>query len=187
MESVILIKQDGRRFELQAMVQSELILTENVSIPIEDGDAYERKTPSGITEWFTVLDAAYQPRVGPMPAHYQSKVRKNTALPRTPPTPNVVYNLIGANSRVNNQSSDSSTNVVTVDSSQLFVNMRQAIQQGSLDADVAQRLIERVDALESATPRTKTFLDRYNELITAGANHMTVLAPFIPALTQLLS
>jgi hypothetical protein len=36
-------------------------------------------------------------------------------------------------------------------------------------------------------PRTKTFLDLYNELIAASANHMTLPGAFIPALTQLLS
>ena len=41
---------------------------------------------------------------------------------------------------MNIQSSDSSTNIVNVESSQLFADMRQAIQQSSLDAAGVQRL-----------------------------------------------
>ena len=48
--------------------------------------------------------------------------------------PQVVYNLIGPNARVNIQSSDSSTNVVSVESAVLFDNLREAIQKSSLDS-----------------------------------------------------
>ena len=124
-----------------------------------------------------------------IPAHYQSKVRKNTAesppSPRPAAGPQVVYNLIGPNTRVNIQSSDSSTNVVSVESAVLFDNLREAIQKSSLDSTVAQELIQNVNAMQSAAG-TKTFGDRYKEFIAVAADHMTLVAPFLPALTQLL-
>ena len=124
-----------------------------------------------------------------MPAHYQSKVRKNTAVspPRRRPSagPQVVYNLIGPNARVNIQSSDSSTNVVSVESAVLFDNLRQAIQKSSLDSTVAQQLIQTVTEMQSAAG-TKTFGEHYKEFIAVAADHMTLVAPFLPALTQLL-
>src|SRR2546422_9462054 len=49
-DRVTLIKKDGRRFDnLPASVQSDNILTNDPKIPIEDGDSFERQTPSGIT------------------------------------------------------------------------------------------------------------------------------------------
>ena len=110
---------------------------------------------------------------------------------RTPPRhrpaagPQVVYNLIGPNARVNIQSSDSSTNVVSAESAVLFDNLREAIQKSSLDSTVAQELLQNVNAMQSAAG-TKTFGGRYKEFIAVAADHMTLVAPFLPALTQLL-
>ena len=122
-------------------------------------------------------------------AHYQSKVRKNTApsgsWAGSATTPHVVYNLTGPNARVNFKSSDSSTNVVSVESPVLFDDLRKAIQKHSLNSSVERRLIQNVDAMESAVG-TKKFAERYGEFVAATADHMTLVAPFLPALTQLL-
>jgi hypothetical protein len=186
-DRVTLVKKDGRRFEnLSASVQSGKILTDNPKIPIEDGDEFERRLPSGIPEVFTVLDAGFQQGMPGMPSHYQSAVRKSTAVTPAAPQPHVVYNLVGANSRVNIQSSDSSTNVVNVESSVLFTNLRQAIQHSSLDSTVAQQLIESVNGMQSSAG-TKTFGQRYKEFIGVAADHMTLIGPFLPALSQLLT
>ena len=189
-ECVTLVKKDGQRFEdLRAIVQSNLITTYDPKIPIEDGDQFERQLPSGIVDVFTVVDSGFQQRFHSIPAYYQSKVRKNTAAvpprPRPEPGPQVVYNLIGSNARVNIQSSDSSTNVVSVESAVLFDNLREAIRRSSLDSTVVQELIQNVDAMQSATG-TKTFGERYKEFVVAAADHMTLVAPFLPALTQQL-
>ena len=189
-DRVTLVKKDGKRFEdLPALVQSDLILTDNPEIPIEDGDQFERQLPSGIVDVYTVVDSGFQQRLHSMPAHYQSKVRKNTAVspPRRRPSagPQVVYNLIGSNARVNIQSSDSSTNVVSVESAVLFDKLREAIQKYSLDSTVVQQLIKNVNAMESAVGTT-TFGERYKEFVAVAADHMTLVAPFLPALKQLL-
>ena len=79
-DRVTLVKKDGQRFEnLSASVQTGLILTDNPEIPIEDGDQFERQLPSGIVDVYTVVDSGFQQSFHSIPAHYQSKVRKNTA------------------------------------------------------------------------------------------------------------
>ena len=194
-DRVTLVKKDGQRFEdLSASVQTDLILTYNPEIPIEDGDQFERQLPSGIVDVYTVEDSGFHGLTGSagrhsIPAHYQSKVRKNTAA--SPPQhrpeagPQVVYNLIGSSTRVNIQSSDSSTNVVNVKSGILFDTLREAILESSLDSTVVQQLINNVDSMQSAVG-TKTSGERYKEFIAVAADHMTLIAPFLPALTQLL-
>ena len=185
-DRVTLVKKDGQRFEnLPASVQSGLILTDNPKIPIEDGDQFERQLPSGIVDVFTVVDSGFQQGFHGIPPHYQSKVRKNTAESRPAAGPQVVYNLIGPNARVNIQSSDSSTNVVSVESAVLFDNLREAIRKSSLDSIVERQLIQNVSAMQSAVG-TKTFGECYKEFIAVAADHMTLVAPFLPALTQLL-
>ena len=60
-DRITLVKKTGQRFEnLPASVQSGLILTDNVKVPVEDGDTFERKLPSGVAESFEVLDAGFQ-------------------------------------------------------------------------------------------------------------------------------
>ena len=116
-------------------------------------------------------------------------MRKNTAAspPQHRPAagPQVVYNLIGSNARVNIQSSDSSTNVVNVESGILFDTLREAIRKSSLDSTVVQQLIKNVNSMQSAVG-TKTFGERYKEFIAVAADHMTLIAPFLTALKQLL-
>ena len=189
-DRVTLVKKDGKRFEdLPASVQSGLILTDNPEIPIEDGDQFERQLPSGIVDVFTVVDSGFHQRFKSIPAHYQSKVRKNTAAPPPSPRPaaepQVVYNLIGPNARVNIQSSDS---VHKCGQCRICRSVRQLARS---DPKILTGFHHRaaahpnVSAMQSAVG-TKTFGERYKEFIAVAADHMTLVAPFLPALTQLL-
>lgn len=186
-ELLTLVKKDGRRFEnLRAIVATGKILTNDASIPIEDGDEFVRKLPSGTEERFTIVDAGYQPGFGNiMPAHYQSHVRKSTA-PRSPAPQH--FHLTGPNSRVNIDSHDASTNIVHNDATALFMNIRSAVRDSAIDATAKQSVIERLEALESSAGQ-KTFQQRYTDFISSAANHATLmatLAPYLPALSQLV-
>lgn len=104
----------------------------------------------------------------------------------TPQPPHVtnVYHLTGHNSRVNVQSTDQSMNVIVTGSEQLFQKIRESIQSG-VPAEQQRDILERLQALEQAQDNT-IFGMRYTEFIAAAANHMTLIGPFIPALTELL-
>ncbi len=186
-DTVSLVKRDGRRFEdIKASVQRDEILIDDASIPVEDGDTYERKLPTGIVERYTVLDAGYYEGIGGMKAHYQSSVRKETKIePQRQPT-QVVYNLIGPNARVNIQSVDISTNLVEVEPSELFEKLRGLIKHSITDETVSAQLSQKVDELQQAQG-TKDFVAKYQEFMALAANHVSILAPFIPALSQMLS
>ena len=185
-DRVTLVKKTGQRFEnLSASVQSRLILTDNVKVPVEDGDTFERKLPSGVAESFEVLDAGFQQEFHGIPARYQSKVRKGTPKARGSSTQHTVYNLIGQNARVNIQSTDSSTNVVNVESTVLFDNLCGAIRTSVSDSELSETLMHCVEAMEAAAG-TRTFADRYKDFIALAADHISVFGPFLPALTQFL-
>jgi hypothetical protein len=186
-DHVTLVKQDGRRFEnLLASVQREKIFTNNASIPIEEGDVFERTLPSGVLERYTVLDAGYYERTGGIESHYQSVVRKQTRIdPPRQPT-HVVYNLIGPNARINIQSVDASTNLVQIEPSDLFAKLQATVREGIPDAASSSQLLRKIEELEEAQG-TSDFVARYREFMALAADHVTVLAPFIPALSQMLS
>ena len=186
-DKVALVKRDGHRFEnLPASVSTGLILTQNPEIPVEEGDRFERRLPNGIVESFLVLDAGFQQALHAMPAHYQSKVQKDSAIPRPPDqASHVVYNLVGPNARVNIQSTDSSTNVVNMETPALFEDLRNAVRQATDDSVLESQLLDRIDGMQAAIG-TRDFAARYKEFVGVAADHLTLLAPFLPALTQLL-
>jgi hypothetical protein len=95
-----------------------------------------------------------------------------------------VYNLSGANNRINIDSEDSSTNIVNVTPTELFRDLRGAIEAQLADAEERGRILEKLEAFERAQS-TPTFYQRYVDFMAATANHATVILPFLPALSQL--
>lgn len=115
------------------------------------------------------------------------QIEERRARPRVAPHPAPVmnvYHLTGDNSRVNVSSTDDSTNVVVSNSKEIFEMIRDAVNSGT-PQDEQSAILRRLDALEKAQ-HTPSYAERYKDFIAAAANHMTLIAPFIPALTELI-
>ncbi|MDW8517593.1 hypothetical protein [Priestia flexa] len=97
----------------------------------------------------------------------------------------IIYNLNGANSRVNNNSSDHSINVIDMSPTDLFDEIRTAFKEGISDEAELRSLREIVNEMENSQ-NTNTFNKAYTKFITSAANHMTLISPFIPALSQMI-
>jgi nucleoside phosphorylase len=91
-DTIAIIKTDGRRFDgVKASVQAKLIMTMNVSNPIEAGDVIERALPNGVTERFEIVEASFQEKFHSIPAHYSLTFRRvHAALPPRAPQPVLV-------------------------------------------------------------------------------------------------
>jgi hypothetical protein len=96
-----------------------------------------------------------------------------------------VYHVYGHNPRWNVNSSDNSANTVTVSSDQVFANLRQELESRVSDGEERADILEKLTALEQSQ-NSPSFGKRYTEFVAAAANHMILLSPFIPALTELL-
>jgi hypothetical protein len=94
------------------------------------------------------------------------------------------YNLHGTHARVNIHSQDSSVNISHEITENLFADMRQVIQTQIPNDEERTEILNRLNELEAAKG-TDTFIQKYQGFITSAANHMALLAPFIPALTQM--
>lgn len=177
---VALVRASGeRRDGIRCVVSRTTITTQKADFPLEDGDLLERRLPTGVTEYFRVLDSGYHSAVGVMSAHYQAKVEKTTRLPSVNAARSV-YNISGPGARVNIGSVDKSVNVVTVSTAELFSRIRE-----KLPPDVSPEVRARLDELEAARG-TPEAVSAYQRFMAAAANHMTLLAPFLPALAQVL-
>lgn len=187
-DKVVLEKSTGKTYlEVPACVQPpDKIFIDDDSLPIEEGDYLIRTLRNGITERYLVIDSGYMEEFAGLQAHYQCKVKKVTKIPERQ-QPNVVlnYNFHGPNSRVNNNSTDNSLNILTVSEGDLFANLRQAIRDNVSDPTKQQSLLQTVEVMERSKG-TSGFMDSYKSFINTAADHITVISPFIPMLSNLL-
>lgn len=93
-------------------------------------------------------------------------------------TGNVTNSVIIGGSLTN-----SSVNINTENSAKLFTELRIAIQ--SMADSEKNKLLSSVSELE-ASRGTEHFTIKYKSFMQFAANHMTILAPFLPALSSLI-
>jgi hypothetical protein len=104
--------------------------------------------------------------------------------PESPKTTNI-YHVYGHNPHWNINSSDHSVNTVTLTSEQIFARLKEKIAADIPGTEERAALVGKLEELEQAQ-NTPSFGHKYAEFIAIAANHMGLIAPFIPALTEML-
>lgn len=117
-------------------------------------------------------------------SRYKAHLQALNASEQQQPT-NVTYNVSGINARVNVESTDSSVNVVNVEADEVFRQLHVVLANVE-NEDERERISKSIDAMESAYG-SRNFLTKYQEFISLAADHATIFAPLLPALTNLLS
>jgi hypothetical protein len=95
------------------------------------------------------------------------------------------FNLTGPHSRLNVQSHDQSTSVIIQNTENVFAEIRQTLENGIGSEEVLTEILGKLAELEEAKGTT-SFMQKYQAFIASAANHMSLIAPFLPALTQML-
>jgi len=93
-------------------------------------------------------------------------------------------NFHGPNSRLTVNGNDNSSNTVLGHGNELFEGLRQSAASIGDERD-RNLILERIDELER-TRASGGFLDAYKAFMAALSDHITVFAPFLPALAQML-
>ena len=75
-EKLVLHKMDGSAASVIALVDRNMIHTDDVTVSIEEGDIYERTLPNGAKEYFRILDRGFYKGDHGIPDNYQSRVEK---------------------------------------------------------------------------------------------------------------
>ena len=96
-----------------------------------------------------------------------------------------IYHVPGNNNRWLTNSQDYSVNVVTQSSDQIFASLRQEIESNIPAGEEQADILQRLGSLEAAQ-NSPLFMQRYAEFVAAAANHVQLISPFIPALTEML-
>lgn len=183
---VRVVKADGQRFDdISAGVHSDIIFFNDPSLPLEVGDVVERDLPNGLSEQFEIIDPDFHPDNAHCPAHFQAKAQRRPQIPkRRSEVVNVTYNLHGANSRVNIHSEDNSLNI-SASKETVFDDMRQFIRE-RVDASEQTRVLALVDQMDEASAFPARFRETYLQFVSVAADHLGLLSPFLPLLSEYL-
>lgn len=186
-DKLTLVKKTGDNIEgIKAEVDKNTISFAAFDRVVDDGDTLIRHLPDGRTEEYLVLDSGYVAEFHGLPASYKCRVEKKTAIKPSSHQHSAIYNVnfSGANSRFNLHSFDLSSNLVDVEPNQLFKELRTVVARDVEDDDRRDEILRQVSELKKAQG-TPQFLEAYQGFIASVADHMTIVGPFIPALTQL--
>lgn len=151
-DTVSVLKQDGKIFEgIKAAVDSDKISIMRSDILIETGDLVSRKMSNGAEETFRVLDPGFHEKFHSIPAGYQMRVVKLGVPEAAKAIQNITYNITGHNARINQNSVDNSTNVVSVnpDVVELLVALRNEISRMELSPEQMRAASELLDTAEA--------------------------------------
>ena len=145
------------------------------------GDEIRRRLPNGADEVFEVVDPKFYGKMTSIPAHFQIDIRRKGLFPHGKGG-HMNITVTGVNARVNIGSTDNSTN--TVNHGALFADIIAAIER-DLPNDQRGVLIEAVRDMER-TQGTGGFAGAYQRFVAVAADHFSLVAPFLPALTALM-
>ena len=151
-DTVSVLKQNGQTFEgIRASVQSDKIFIQGTEPLIEIGDLIRRKMSNGAEETFRVLDPGFHEKFHSIPAGYQMRVVKLGVPEAAKAIQNITYNITGHNARLNQNSVDNSTNVVSVnpDVVELLVALRNEISRMDLSPEQMRAASELLDTAEA--------------------------------------
>jgi hypothetical protein len=151
-DTVSVLKQNGQTFEgIRASVQSDKIFIQGTEPLIEIGDLIRRKMSNGAEETFRVLDPGFHEKFHSIPAGYQMRVVKLGVPEAAKAIQNITYNIAGHNARINQNSVDNSTNVVSVnpDVVELLVALRSEISRMDLSPEQMRSASELLDTAEA--------------------------------------
>lgn len=150
-DKIKVIKSDGREFgDMKASVQSKGIYLMQSDVLVEPNDLIQRIMSNGGAETFRVIDPGFHEKFHGIPAHYQMKVHKFGVPEAEKAIQSITYNISGPNARVNNNSTDNSTNIANFneDIAEHLALLRQEIGRLVSSVEKKKDALEVVDAIQ---------------------------------------
>lgn len=189
---VTIVKANGERYEnIKAQVGSNEIFIHDINLPIEEGDLVLRELPNKTIEKFKILEIVFNGEYQSIPANFELKVKKESSLLKDPAPQNITnitYNMHGKYSKINIGSEDNSIIISNQNAPIIITELKKTIKSKIQPETEREKLLAKLDEIEltlRSNDKNK-YLEKYKEFIALAANHITVIAPFLPALAELL-
>lgn len=167
--------------DLTALLSARLICIKNIlrrSIEVNDKSGHAKMALPQFDERYKSVESKYKNEVGIYCAALNAKVADPNHM-----SANITYNLHGNNLRININSHDYSVNIAN--SKIVFDEIRKVIDSNITEENLKEGLHAKTTEMEQNIGKS-SFLQKYSEFMALAANHVTVFAPLLPALTQFL-
>lgn len=179
------IEKDGEKHDnILALIQKNQIFMDDLSLKIEEGDKIALVLPNGIEELYSIICINYISGFDGID-HMEIDVQKETAI-RDSNVTHFEYHQHGNTEQVNINSTNSSLNKFDIMKNDIFLKLKDAIEENVAEDDAKSDLLRQVEVLKN-TQGQRVFSKYYDEFIASAANHATLLtaiAPIIPKLYQ---
>ena len=184
---VTVLHEDGSKHEnVRASVQKQQIFIDDVTIPLSIGDKIERALPSGQREVLLITNFQMWKGNRTIRDYYEIDYRREGVRQHQRQPTNVNLHVSDSpQARVNLYSNDQSQNIINSQSEQLFSQLRELLKESIADSHDLEVLLERVDDMER-NQGTDDFTRAYKDFLATAADHISILAPVLPALASLL-
>ena len=156
------------------------ILRRSIEVNDKTGHNYTQTALVQFDQRYKSVESKYKNEIGIYCAALTAKVADKEANRMSP---NITYNFHGNSPRININSQDYSINISN--SKIVFDEIRKTIESEIQDENLKRDLQNKVAEMEQSVGKN-TFLPKYSEFVALAANHVTVFAPLLPALTQFL-
>lgn len=163
--------------------------------PLEPGDILVREMPFGEPERYVVDDPGFKQGIDDdFPPYFNAEVtRESKANGRgdkvggdsTPAPAPITYIVSGAHARFNQNSTDNSINVTVEAGESLFEDLKGELRSNVTDQRRLHELLSLVDDMQASQHDSKSLSEKLGQFISKSADIMTIIAPFVPALTGL--
>lgn len=151
-DTVTLLKQNGESTEqIKASVQKNKIFIKRSDLLIESGDLIKRTMTNGAEETFKVIDPGFHEAFHSIPAGYQMDVVKLGIPEAKHAVQTINYNISGTNNRINQNSTDNSTNTFNTnpDIQTHLTELREEIKKLNLQKSEESAAHEILDEVET--------------------------------------
>lgn len=152
-DTVDILKSNGTKIVgRKASVQQNKIFMDAKDLLIEPEDLIIRRMSNGAEETYKVIDPRFYERHGGIQAHYQMDVRKLGLPEASSAVQSITYNITGNNARINQNSTDNSTNVVQIDNRalELVESLRTELKSALLETAARNEALEVVEEIDAA-------------------------------------
>ncbi|WGI26587.1 hypothetical protein QEN58_05885 [Halomonas alkaliantarctica] len=162
--------------------------------PLEPGDILVREMPFGEPERYVVNDPGFMQGIDDDTSHFQAEVTRESkangrgdkvggdSSPRPAP---ITYIVSGAHARFNQNSTDNSINVTVEAGESLFEDLKSELRSNVTDPQRLDELLSLVSDMQASQHDSKSLSEKLGQFISKSADIMTIIAPFVPALTGL--
>ena len=178
-DKIIIKKQNGKIYECDnADIQKNKAFIYCGEIPLDEFDIIIHKIREGYEKEYVVTNAGYYNKM--LRPHYQADIEPKTVFDNKNETSVNDITISGNNSKVNINSIDNSINLFQIPFDEIYEKLNEIE-----DETVRNESVKCLKELEESND-SETYKNKYVKFISALSDHVAIIAPFLPLLTQAL-